>query len=85
MDSADELCEELLHIPGTQIQCATSDVARKHDLDVMAGGEEHGQTLLYFLPSKHAASKIVFIFKNIFSHMGVCEGDSEFVQLISQE
>lgn len=62
MDSVDELCEELLHIPGTQIQCATSDMERKHDLDVMADGEEHGQTLLYFLPSKHAASKIKCLF-----------------------
>ncbi|KAG8005119.1 Homeobox protein Hox-A4, partial [Nibea albiflora] len=41
VDSVDELCEELLHIPGTQIQCATSDMERKHDLDVMADGEQH--------------------------------------------
>lgn len=48
MDSVDQLCEELLHLPGTQIQCATSDMDRRHDLDVMADGEQHGQTLLVF-------------------------------------
>lgn len=50
VDSGDQLCEELLHLQGTRLQCATSDMERKHDLDVMAVGEEHGQTLLYFLP-----------------------------------
>ncbi|TMS18728.1 Homeobox protein Hox-A7 [Larimichthys crocea] len=46
VDSVDELCGELLHIPGTQIQCAISDMERKHDLDVMADGEEHGHAVI---------------------------------------
>nr|XP_046272800.1 homeobox protein Hox-A4a isoform X2 [Scatophagus argus] len=41
VDSVYQLCEELLHLPGIQIQCATSDMKRKHDLDVMAAGEKH--------------------------------------------
>ncbi|KAM7372994.1 hypothetical protein PAMP_007882 [Pampus punctatissimus] len=41
VDSVDELCEELLHLQGTQIQCPTSDMERKQDLDVTADGEEH--------------------------------------------
>lgn len=46
MDSGDQLCEELQHLHGTQIQCATiSDVERRRDLDVMATGEEHGKRL----------------------------------------
>lgn len=48
VDSVDELCEELLHLPGTQIQCGTSDTKRKRDLDVMAVCETHGQTLYIF-------------------------------------
>lgn len=48
VDSVDELCEELLHLPGTQIQCGTSDMKRKRDLDVMADCEKHGQTLYIF-------------------------------------
>lgn len=57
VDSVDQLCEELLHLQGARIQCATSDMERKHDLDVMADGEEHGQTLLCFLPYEHAVKK----------------------------
>lgn len=48
VDSVDELCEELLHLPGIQIQCGTPDKKRKRVLDVMADYKEHGQTLFKF-------------------------------------
>lgn len=51
VDSVDELCEELLHLHGTQIQCGTSDMERKQDLDVMADGGEHENQPSKFRPS----------------------------------
>lgn len=73
MDSVDQLCEELLHLQGTQIQCATSDMEGKHDLDVMANGEEHGQTLLhiFYLKKTCIFKNVASIFFAIFKYMGV--------------
>lgn len=49
LDSVDQLCEELLHLHGTQIQCATvSERGKRRDLDVMAEKEKNGQWLVFF-------------------------------------
>lgn len=70
VDSVDELCEELLHLPGTRVQCGTSDMEREHELDVTAGGEEHGQTLTFLLPHKHEVSTFfISLEKYIFKHI----------------
>lgn len=52
-DSVDLLCEELLHLQETLIQCCTSDMGRKRDLDLIADGEEHGQIILYLFAVKN--------------------------------
>lgn len=49
MDSVDQLCEKLLRLQVTQIQCGTSDMEWKQELDLTAGDGGHGQTLFYCL------------------------------------
>ncbi|KAK2921247.1 hypothetical protein Q8A73_000732 [Channa argus] len=44
VDSADQLCEERLHLHRTQIQCTTvSDMEKRQDLDVIVDGKQHGK------------------------------------------